>query len=86
VDLANQGAGSTKLPNATSVTHERLPKPQPKSALKGSEAKPEGTASTVGGFEGIFAASTDDMTKPAEEKNGGKPKRKIWKKKNKGNG
>jgi hypothetical protein len=77
VDLANQGAGSTRLPNATSVTHENPTKPQPKPALKGSGSKPEGAMSAVGGFEGIFAASTEDTPTPAEEKKGGKQKRKT---------
>jgi hypothetical protein len=39
----------------------------------------------VGGFEGIFAASTDDKPKTSEEKSGSKQKRR-WKKKGKGNG
>jgi hypothetical protein len=33
--------------------------------------------SAVGGFEGIFTASTEDTPMPAEEKKGGKQKRKT---------
>jgi hypothetical protein len=57
VDLANQGAGSTKLPTTASVTSETLPKPPPRT-LNFNDVTPTGAAS-VSGFAGIFAASAD---------------------------
>ena len=87
VDLASQGAGSTKLPTTASVTSDALPKPPPRCALNVNHITPTGAAS-VSGFAGIFATSADG-DQASDERAAGqvKDKKRKWKgKKGKGKG